>query len=62
MYVTSCNEPTDPGLTLAVVDASGRVLARWANCPLTRAPVLGPDGVMVGVTHDGNLAILRRTF
>jgi DNA-binding beta-propeller fold protein YncE len=58
VYVTSCQDRTQPGHTTTVLDDSGHVTGVWRRNVLARSPVFVDRHTAFGVTYDGSLVRL----
>jgi len=59
IYVTSCQDRTQPGHTTQVFDPSGHLTGVWGKNVLARSPVFINQSTAYGVTYDGNLVELH---
>jgi sugar lactone lactonase YvrE len=61
IYVTSCQDRTEPHHTTRVFDKTGRLTGLWRKDELARSPVFVDNDTAFGVTYDGSLVELSVT-
>jgi hypothetical protein len=59
IYVTSCQDRTQPHHTTRVFDRSGHLTGLWSKNVLARSPVFTSDSTAYAVTYDGDLVELH---
>jgi hypothetical protein len=58
IYVTSCQDRTEPDHTTRVFDETGNLIGLWQKNALARSPVFIDNNTAFGVTYNGSLVKL----